>query len=88
MVLDTILQEVIRKITDIFHFDATRIALFDSQSDELHVRTSYILDEDNDITLPKSYKLGEVITGKVLETGKSIIFEDIEGGGDGELKPL
>lgn len=40
------------------------------------------------ITPAKSRKLGEGITGKVLETGKSIIFEDIEGGGSGELKPL
>jgi len=50
----------------------------------------YILDEEKKehITPPKSRKLGEGITGKVLETGKSIIFEDIEGGGSGELKPL
>ena len=38
--LDAVLQEVIKKISEIFHFDATRIFLFNTQMDELHLQAS------------------------------------------------
>src|SRR3990167_2219999 len=39
--LDTVLQEVIKKVSGIFHFDATRIFLLNLQTDELHLRASF-----------------------------------------------
>ena len=39
--LETVLQEVIRKITSIFNFDATRVLLLDSAMKELRLRASY-----------------------------------------------
>ena len=36
-----VLQEVIKKISDIFHLDATRIFLFDSRREELHLRAAF-----------------------------------------------
>jgi signal transduction histidine kinase len=73
--LDSILQEVIKKITEIFHFDATRIFLFDPQENELHLRASLE-------TTPKffagarAFRRGQGLVGRVADTGEALIFED------------
>ncbi|MCZ6623688.1 MAG: cache domain-containing protein, partial [Deltaproteobacteria bacterium] len=75
--MEPVLQEVIKKITEIFHFDATRIYLFNTQMDELHLRASFE-------TLPDSFKpptvvpRGQGVNGRVAETGKPMIFEDAQ----------
>jgi signal transduction histidine kinase len=73
--LQPVLQEVIKKITGIFSFDATRILLFDPAMNELHLRASY----ENRPELwgrVSVIKRGQGITGRVADTGQAVIFED------------
>jgi signal transduction histidine kinase len=73
--LEPVLREVIRKITSIFGFDASRIVLFDPAMKELHVRASY----ESRPGLWRQVSVaerGHGITGRVAETGQAMIFED------------
>ncbi|MBI3058154.1 MAG: GAF domain-containing protein [Deltaproteobacteria bacterium] len=73
--LDTILQEVIKKISGIFHFDATRIFLFNPQGDELQLRAS-IETQPEFFTGVRVFHRGQGVVGRVAQTGRPIIFED------------
>ena len=75
--LETVLQEVIRKITTIFNFDATRVLLLDSAMEELHLRASYEISPEfaGQVT---AIKRGQGITGRVAQTGEHIIIEDLK----------
>jgi len=73
--LDTILQEVIKKISGIFHFDTTRIFLFNPQGDELQLRAS-IETQPEFFTGVRAFPRGQGVVGKVTETGQPLIFED------------
>lgn len=75
--LNRVLQAAIGKITEIFQFDATRIHLFDAGSDRLVRRASYEKHPER-FTSTTSFKLGEGIIGKVAETEKALVFEDVE----------
>src|SRR5919106_2804000 len=73
--LEPVLREVIKKITSIFGFDATRILLFDPAMKELDVRASH----ENRPGLWRQVSVTEHrhgITGRVAETGQAFIFED------------
>ena len=73
--LEPVLQGVIQKITGIFGFDATRILLFNPQMNELHLAASY--ENRPDLWAQVSViKRGQGITGRVADTGESMIFED------------
>ncbi|MFQ5853432.1 MAG: GAF domain-containing protein, partial [Candidatus Binatia bacterium] len=75
--LDTVLQEVIKKITEIFHFDATQIFLFNVQMDELNLRASFEnLPEHWDS--PRVFTPGKGIVGRVAETGEPVVFENAQ----------
>ena len=74
--LDTILQAVIEKITDIFHFDTTRIFLLGQEGNELHLRAHYPSDRA-DVDRVRVFRVGESIVGKAAETGEPMIFEDL-----------
>jgi signal transduction histidine kinase len=74
--LEPVLQEVIKKVTEIFHFDTTRIYLSDAQTEEIRVRVSYPL-ERQDLRRVRVFRRGEGIVGKVMEAGQPIIFEDL-----------
>ncbi|HEU4772499.1 MAG TPA: GAF domain-containing sensor histidine kinase, partial [Candidatus Udaeobacter sp.] len=73
--LEPVLREVIQKITGIFDFDATRILLFDPTRSELHLAASF---ENRPELLAKFsvVKRGQGISGRVADTGESMIFED------------
>jgi len=75
--LDKVLQEVIRKITEIFSFDTTRIFLFNSQMDELHLRASF---ETRPELFAKVmvFKRGQGNVGRVGQTGTPLIFENVK----------
>ncbi|MCZ6623010.1 MAG: GAF domain-containing protein, partial [Deltaproteobacteria bacterium] len=75
--MEPVLQEVIKKITEIFHFDATRIYLFNTQMDELHLRASFENVPDS-FKPPTVVPRGQGINGRVAETGKPMIFEDAQ----------
>jgi signal transduction histidine kinase len=74
--LEQVLQEVIKKITEIFHFNTTRIYLADPQTEEIRVRVSYPI-ERQDLMRVRVFQRGEGIVGKVMEAGEPIIFEDL-----------
>jgi signal transduction histidine kinase/putative methionine-R-sulfoxide reductase with GAF domain len=74
--LDTILQAVIEKITDIFHFDTTRIFVLRQETNELHLRAHYPSDR-TDVDRVRVFRVGESIVGKAAETGEPMIFEDL-----------
>jgi signal transduction histidine kinase/putative methionine-R-sulfoxide reductase with GAF domain len=74
--LDSVLQEVIAKITEIFQFDTTRIYLLNPQTEEITVRASHPIGRD-DISRVRVFRLGEGLVGKATETGEPIIFEDL-----------
>ncbi|MCH8054898.1 MAG: GAF domain-containing protein, partial [Deltaproteobacteria bacterium] len=74
--LDTVLQEVIKRITEIFHFDATRIFLFNPQMDELYLRASFETHPEFWAQV-RTFQRGQGNVGRVAETGEPLIFEDI-----------
>ncbi|MGH7773070.1 MAG: GAF domain-containing protein [Candidatus Binatia bacterium] len=75
--IEPVLQEVVKRITEIFHFDTMRLYLFDAQMEELQVRAAFPADRE-DLPRVKVFRRGQGIVGKVAETGEALIFHDIE----------
>ena len=71
-----VLQEVMKKISDIFHLDATRIFLLDNPREELHLRAAFGFNPDG--LVPQTFRRGQGMVGKVAETAEPMIFEDIQ----------
>ena len=71
-----VLDEVVKKITEIFHFDSVRISLFDETHETLNSMVSFGLSEE--ATAPMAFRRGRGIQGRVAETGEPIIFENIK----------
>ena len=75
--LEPVLQQVIQKITGVFGFDATRILLFNSAMNELHLAASY--ENRPELRAQVSViKRGQGITGRVADSAKAMIFEDTQ----------
>jgi signal transduction protein with GAF and PtsI domain len=74
--LDVVLKEAIHKVTEIFHFDATRIFLFNAEMTELHVKAAFEFRPESWNEAVR-FRRGESIIGTVAETGESFIFDDI-----------
>lgn len=72
-----ILEEVTKKISQIFEFDATRIFLFDRMGQELQLVAASGFNPGN--LVPGAFQKGQGIVGKVAEIGEPLIFEDIRG---------
>jgi signal transduction histidine kinase len=73
---DSILQEAIRKITEIFQFAATRVFLFDRGMENLEIRAAYEAEPEFWAKV-RSFRRGEGIIGGVVETGESFVAEDV-----------
>ena len=71
-----VLQEVMKKISEIFQLDATRIFLFDSRGEELHLRAAFGFNPDG--LVPRTFRRGQGMVGKVAESAEPMIFEDIQ----------
>jgi signal transduction histidine kinase/HAMP domain-containing protein len=74
--LTTVLDEAIKKITDIFHFDVSRVFLFNADMTELEVRASFETKPEF-WQQSRRFRRNESVVGRVAETGENIIFEDI-----------
>ena len=74
--LDLILQEAIKKITEIFNFAAIRVFLFDRNMESLEIRAAYQAQPEFRVRV-SLFRRGEGIVGRVTETGESFIVEDI-----------
>ena len=71
-----VLDEVIRKITEIFAFDSMSIFLFDPQREYLNRVASFAPHEE--APSPRGFRRGQGLTGRVAETGEPIIFENVK----------
>ena len=71
-----VLDEVIRKITEIFAFDSMSIFLFDAQREYLHRVASSAPHEESSAT--RAFRRGQGLTGRVAETGEPVIFENVK----------
>jgi signal transduction histidine kinase len=74
--LDLILQEAIKKITEIFNFAAIRVLLFDRSMEHLEIRAAYEARPEFGAKV-NYFRRGQGIVGRVTETGESFIVEDI-----------
>jgi signal transduction histidine kinase len=74
--LENILNSVIAKTTDMFHFESTRVFLFDDEIEQLVLRASFEVDGEH-MTGIRSLKRGQGVIGQVAESGEPMIFEDV-----------
>ena len=75
--LHQVLNTAIDEIKQIFWFDTTQIHIYDQKSDELRLEAAFE-DDPARTTADHSLKKGQGIVGTVAETGKALIFEDIQ----------
>jgi GAF domain-containing protein/HAMP domain-containing protein len=75
--LDLVLEAVIKKITQIFQFEATRIFLYDSKMQVLKLR-AYFQTHPEPWAHVSTIKRGESAVGRVAHTGEPLLFEDIQ----------
>jgi signal transduction histidine kinase/HAMP domain-containing protein len=76
LALEDILNAVIIKTTEMFHFESTRVFLFDDEMQELQLRASYEVDSEH-MTGIRVLKRGQGVLGHVAETGEPMMFEDV-----------
>jgi signal transduction histidine kinase len=75
--VQTNLEAVIAKITEIFRFEATRVLLFNDQLDRLETRASFEANPEY-WRGTRNFKRGEGVVGRVAESGEPLIFDDID----------
>jgi signal transduction histidine kinase len=75
--LDHVLQQVVAQITEIFHFDMTRIYLFDAEQEHLISRATFETHPESWSGVERFGK-GQSVVGHVAETGAAIIFDDLQ----------
>jgi signal transduction histidine kinase/DNA-binding NarL/FixJ family response regulator/uncharacterized protein YigA (DUF484 family) len=73
--LEQVLRAAIDKISDIFGFDATQVHLYDESADEARLIT-YLEKNGQFAPAVGCFKRGEGIVGRVIETGKPLVFAD------------
>ena len=74
--VEAVLDAVIKRITALFGFDTTRVYLYDSDSDLYALRGCFEVNPEPWIDIA-SFRRGQSIVGKVVETGQPKIFEDV-----------
>jgi signal transduction histidine kinase/HAMP domain-containing protein len=74
--LDLILQEAIKKLTEIFSFAAIRVFLFDRNRDNLEVRAAYEARPQFRDYVKTPRRAGGIVV-RVAESGESLIMEDV-----------
>ena len=70
-----VLEEVVKKITDIFGFDSVSVFLFDPKNELLNLMAAAGIHEIQ--ALPRAFRRGRGLTGRVAESGQYLIFEDV-----------
>ena len=70
-----VLQEVVKKITEIFNFDRMAIYLLDSKTKQLSRQARFV--RRGRVEASRIYRRGQGLVGRVAETGEPIIFENI-----------
>ena len=72
-----VLDEVVKKITEIFAFDSVSIYLFDPHREYLNSVASFGTHEEA-LYPPRVFRRGQGLTGRVAETGEPILFENVQ----------
>ncbi len=75
--LDRVLQEVVERITQIFHFDTTRVYLFDGERQNLLLR-AYFDTQPELWSGIQRFSSGTSVVGYVAKTGATMVFSDVE----------
>ncbi len=75
--LDRVLHEVVEQITQVFHFDTTRIYLFDGERKNLVLR-AYFEAHHDPWTGIQLFRKRRSVVGQVAETGQAIIINDVQ----------
>jgi GAF domain-containing protein len=70
-----VLDEVVKKITEIFAFDSVSVFLFDPKNEALNMMAAAGIFQME--ALPRAFRRGQGLTGRVAETGQHLIFEDV-----------
>ena len=70
-----VLDEVVKKITEIFNFDSVRIFLYDAKTEALNLRALFGMPQVR--ASASVFRRGHGLTGRVAETGQCMIFEDV-----------
>jgi len=76
LALKDILDAVIAKIAEIFGFQSTRIFLFNDAMEELELRASFEIGSEH-LPATRTFKRGQGVVGRVVESAESMIFEDV-----------
>ena len=76
LALEDILNAVIAKTTEMFHFESTRVFLFNDEMEELQLRASYEVDSEH-MTGIRVLKRGQGVIGHVAESGEPMMFDDV-----------
>ena len=76
LALEDILNAVIAKTTEMFHFESTRVFLFNDEMEELQLRASYETDSEH-MTGIRVLKRGQGVIGHVAESGEPMMFDDV-----------
>ncbi|HVO92216.1 MAG TPA: GAF domain-containing protein, partial [Terriglobales bacterium] len=71
-----VLDEAIKKITEIFHFDVARVFLFNTDMTELDVKAAFETKPEYWLQATH-FQRGESLVGRVAESGEAMIFTDI-----------
>ncbi len=72
--INDVLAEVTKKIKETFHFDTTRIFLFTSSADELHLRAKF----GDALEGREVYPTGRGLLARATQGGEPIFFENIQ----------
>jgi signal transduction histidine kinase/HAMP domain-containing protein len=73
----TVLNYGIEQITELFHFDATQIFLFDDRFETLTLKASYNTVQASSVGVGP-FGRGQSVVGQVAESGESVFFEDVQ----------
>ncbi|MBI2087372.1 MAG: GAF domain-containing protein [Deltaproteobacteria bacterium] len=73
---EQVLQQVIKKIIEIFGFDTTRIFLFDDRRESLDLRASFETDPEFWMQV-RHFVRGQGFIGRVAESGAAVVIENV-----------
>jgi signal transduction histidine kinase/HAMP domain-containing protein len=77
LAIETVLNDVIKKVTARFNFATTRIFLFDNQQENLVLRAYFNAASGPNIDVGP-FRRGQSIVGRVAESGEAVVFQDLE----------
>lgn len=75
--LEVVLREAIEKMVEALNFDASWIYILDPSKEELRLKAYKGLSEEMVRSIDRR-NLSDGVSGKIFETGKRLVFEDLE----------